>query len=397
MQVTSETTKITKATIDAVWRRRAPDHRLIIRDRICRGLMLVVNATSMTWSYAYRPRGLDPATRRRWSNRSVTIGNPASHSIETARHEVNRLKAEIAAGGDPALSRKVLLADAQRRRGATLGRLFDDYAKVIVCRQKPRGGGRLSPTYVAEELAQIQMALAHMDAARFPVADLTPEHVRRLVATVEGETTARKRFGALSRFLDWAVDFGHIPFNPCAQVSRAMRPKPPQARSSFLTVPELARLWRAAEALREPVWRDLSRFLIVMPCRRNEAARMQWEHVKPEAAEWHQPGHLTKNGEPHRLYLPALALDLLGERRAVSDGKGLVFAAPKSGRPVTTFSDMKAELVKAMAGEPLPDWRWHDVRRSFASAVAEHGVAEPAGWNGCKLDGSTPAAGDASS
>jgi hypothetical protein len=64
-------------------------------------------------------------------------------------------------------------------------------------------------------------------------------------------------------------DAGHIKTNPCAQIARARRPKTPQARSRYLTPPEFARLWRAAEALREPVWRDLARFLMVAPCRRN--------------------------------------------------------------------------------------------------------------------------------
>jgi len=58
MNVVSEgPTKVTKATIDAAWRRRKPDHRLIVRDKDCRGLALIVNPTTMTWSYAYRPRG----------------------------------------------------------------------------------------------------------------------------------------------------------------------------------------------------------------------------------------------------------------------------------------------------------------------------------------------------
>jgi hypothetical protein len=48
MQVTSEgPIKITKATIEGAWRRRAPRQRLIIRDKECRGLALVVNQTTV--------------------------------------------------------------------------------------------------------------------------------------------------------------------------------------------------------------------------------------------------------------------------------------------------------------------------------------------------------------
>ena len=38
----------------------------------------------------------------------------------------------------------------------------------------------------------------------------------------------------------------------------------------FLTVPQLAILWQATKGLR-PVYRDLVRLLIAVPCRRGEA------------------------------------------------------------------------------------------------------------------------------
>src|SRR4051794_4458786 len=99
--------RITKATIDAAWRRRKPGYRLIQRDQECRGLALIVNPTTMAWSYAYRPRGTDPLTGRRWPNRPVTLGNPASLSLDDARIEANRIKGQAAAGADPAAEKKM--------------------------------------------------------------------------------------------------------------------------------------------------------------------------------------------------------------------------------------------------------------------------------------------------
>src|SRR5271166_2813956 len=115
MRITSEgPIKITKATIEAAWRRKKPDHRLIVRDKDCRGLALIVNPTTMAWSYAYRPRGADPVTGRRWPNRTVTLGNPATHSPEDARAEANRLKGHVASGADPAADRKARATAEQR-------------------------------------------------------------------------------------------------------------------------------------------------------------------------------------------------------------------------------------------------------------------------------------------
>jgi integrase len=232
------------------------------------------------------------------------------------------------------------------------------------------------------ELAQVRMALTDMRAERVPAADLTEADVRTLFASATGVTTARKRFGALSRFLDWCQEAGHVSINSCALIGRSRRPKAPQARSHYLTLAELARLWKAADALREPVWRDLVRFLIAVPCPRNEAARLEWMHLDIATAEWRQPGHMTKNRDAHRLHLHALALDVLRARQEATSGKGLVFPAPRSGRPVDTFTNIKNAIVKAAkptgAGEEtsLDDWTWHDFRRSFASALGEAAVSE---------------------
>ncbi len=385
MQIVSEgLIRITKATIDAAWRRKKPDHRLIMRDKDCRGLALIVNPTTMTWIYAYRPRGTDPVTGRRWQNRTLTLGNPASLSPEDARAAANTIKGQAAAGGDPAAERKARAATERHRRGTTLRRLSDGYARVLPKRQKMRGTGLPSPDYIAEELAQVRMALADMKAEDKPAADLTIADVRGLLSGAVGVTTARHRFGALSRFLDWCHDAGHIAANPCTLIARSRRPRAPQARAHYLTLAELARLWDAAGGLREPVWRDLARFLIAVPCRRGEAAAMDWSHLDLRAAEWRQPGHMTKNRDPHRLHLHPLTLDVLRERHIATGGTGLVFPAPLSGGVVDTFTAIKAALVEATAAQDdeadetsaLTGWTWHDFRRSFATALGEAGIPE---------------------
>jgi hypothetical protein len=224
--ISEHSTKITGATVDAVWRRRKPDQRLIVRDRDCRGLALIVNPTGMTWSYAYRPRGIDPLRGRRWPNRTVTIGNPATHSPDDARTAANRIKGQAAAGADPATEKRARTAEEQRKRGATLRRLLNDYRVALPHRTKMRGTGLPTARYVADELAQSSQALADMGANDTPAAYLTEADVRRgLKATMDRTATARARFGALSRFLDWCQDAGHIQVNPCTLIARSRRPR----------------------------------------------------------------------------------------------------------------------------------------------------------------------------
>lgn len=93
------------------------------------------------------------------------------------------------------------------------------------------------------------------------------------------------------------------------------------------------------------------------------------------AVEWRQPGRMTKNGDPHRLHLHPLALDILRLRHdaAGNPAVGLVFPAPESGGPLDTFSNLKEMLAEA-AG--LNGWAWHDFRRSFATALGEARFSE---------------------
>ena len=190
--------------------------------------------------------------------------------------------------------------------------------------------------------------------------------------------------------------------DPCALIARARRPKAPRARSHYLTPTQLARLWEAAGGLREPVWRDLARFLIVVPCRRGEAARLDWSHLDLAAAEWRQPGHTTKNREAHRLHLHALALEVCrhaGRRSSRPRSKAISGGCSNHGRWHSTFGPSvpgagvrrrgghvqrhqgcvgEADRIEGGQHEvaQLTGWTWHDFRRSFATALGEAGIPE---------------------
>ncbi|MDE2333979.1 MAG: tyrosine-type recombinase/integrase [Rhodospirillales bacterium] len=376
MRVVSEgPTRITRATVQAAWQRRAPGQRLIVRDAECRALALVVNATAMRWETSYRLRGVDPATGRRWPNRTVSLGNPGAMAPEAARAAANAIKGDVLAGRDPHAERAAEAQRAAIARSGTLGRLLDSYRKALPRRPKMRGTGLPSARHVREELAHCAAALDAMGAKDLPASELTAQHVRRMLdALGDVPATARARFGAFSRFMDWLLDGRHVPSNPCSAIAKARRPRGPASRSHYLTPAELARLWRAADEL--PAFgRDLARFLIAVPCRRGEAANMDWAHLDLAAGVWSQPGALTKNDEPHRLHLHPLAVALLRARHEAAGGPatGLVFPGPAAGNVFDGFARLKAKLG-ALAG--ITDWRWHDLRRSFASALGEAGIAE---------------------
>jgi integrase len=372
--------KISKATIEGAWRGRQPLRRTIIADAECRGLALIVNAQSMAWRFEYKPRGVDAHTGKRFPSKSIVLGNPASLSPDAARDVANKHKGEAKSGGDPAEKKKAKLADDARKRAGTLKRLLELYTEALPQRPKMRGGeGLLSPKAVAEELMHTKAAIAAMSAMDKPAGDVDGEDIKRMLDGQIGKAaTARHRYGALSRFYDWALDEKHVATNPCGQVTKKRRPRPPNSRSTHHKLSQLGQLWiaiQAADGLQQ-VHRDLLHFLIAVPCRRGEATRMQWEDVDLSGSTWAMSGTQTKNGDPHTFYLHALAIDIL-TRRHEDMGQpkaGFVFPAPRSGKPIDTFGKIKKSVDAAL--KVKLDWRLHDHRRSFVTALAEAGVHE---------------------
>jgi len=372
--------KISKATIEGAWRGRQPLRRTIIADAECRGLALIVNAQSMAWRFEYKPRGVDAHTGKRFPSKSIVLGNPASLSPDAARDVANKHKGEAKSGEDPAEKKKAKLAEDARKRAGTLKRLLELYAEALPKRPKMRGGeGLLSPKAVAEELMHTKAAIAGMSAMDKPAGEVAGTDVKRMLDGQQSKVaTARHRYGALSRFYDWAVEEQHVATNPCGQVVKRLRPRPPKSRRVHHKPSQLGQLWgaiRTAEGLQQ-VHRDLLHFLITMPCRRGEATRMLWEDVDLDRSVWALSGTQTKNGDPHTFYLHALSLDILKRRYAEMGHptSGLVFPAPRSGKAIDTFGKIKMAIDEAL--NVKLDWRFHDHRRSFVTALAEAGFHE---------------------
>ena len=365
--------KIGVKDIERVWRARAKDARRVVVDSERPGLSLITNATSQTWSYSYKPRGVDPETGKRFHTRSMTIGSPATHSPHEARVAANRIRGEVAAGGDPAAERKVEIAAAASKRASTVEPAVADYLAVLPKKEK-RGGGRISTRWAKEQTDHLNHAVAALGIASVPLKDVDVAMVRKL----QHGPVYRHRFGAVNRFLDWCVHTDRITSNPCASIGRAYRPAAGGKRERAPSLRELALIWMASEKALDQVSCDFVRFAICVPARRSEIANLRWEHLDINSRVWRQPGRLTKNREEHRLWLHGLAFEILMRRweAAGYPKTGLVFPAPKSGGPLTTFSAMLRALHRAALG--VESWSLHDLRRGFASTLGEIGENDEA-------------------
>jgi integrase len=113
------------------------------------------------------------------------------------------------------------------------------------------------------------------------------------------------------------------------------------------------------------------RFLILTGVRRTEALRACWSEIEGDL--WHLPPNRTKSGRAFTVPLGRAALSALPPR----GGGNFIFSTTGGARPIGGPTRIKADLdatIEADGAGPLAPWRFHDLRRTVATWLSEHGV-----------------------
>jgi len=200
----------------------------------------------------------------------------------------------------------------------------------------------------------------------------------------EGQSEARARamFSTLSRLFGWLIEKRRVAANPCANVAT---PKAPAARDRVLSNSEIACFWAACDKANQP-FGPLLKVLLLTGCRLNEVAGMRRSELSDDLATWTIPGHRSKNHLAHVVPLSKVAQKVL---ESLDAGGDLIFSTT-GNTPVSGWSKIKARLDTAMIEKmredakaeglnpvkcKLPPWRFHDLRRTCATGMAEIGIA----------------------
>lgn len=365
----SRTILINQVVIDrAVKAQRADKQhaRRILADTACPGLRLVLNPGGSTaWTYAYRSRGRD-AEGRRMPQRTMALGDLTTLTPAQARTAAEAAKAAVRNGKDPAAEPKAVIEAERlaRLRQVTVATAADQYKAAAL------SDGKLHHGHEASHLA---LAVAEMDVADTPLSDLRTADLYRLLDHHLGHPgVQRHRFGAVSRCLDWHVARGGLGLNPCNLIPRKDRPKRPKARQRVYTAAEIQTLWLSADSLSD-VDREYLRFMILMPLRRAEASELTPRNLDKGRNAIVLHGVVTKNGDDFMLPLPATALKII-ERRIASlgrAGKGRLFQFNETGGVMNSWGHL---VDRIEAASSIDEFKWHDLRRTFNTELAENGI-----------------------
>ena len=218
------------------------------------------------------------------------------------------------------------------------------------------------------EASHVRLGLAELEMRDQPPASITEDNVKDLLQLHRDRpATARHRFGAISRFLDFLQDQKVIQSNPAQSVSKKRRPKPPAPRNTFYDKDVLNRLWNPEQPLKDVYLRYL-RFLITTPLRAKETAELTVGQIRLSRMEISLSAADTKNNEAFVMPLSELAKQQLQIGTHTEDQRVFQLSS-KAEQPMKSWSHFNASVRKATG---VQNFNLHDLRRTFSTLIAEH-------------------------
>ena len=299
-------------------------------------------------SKSYFQRYFDQHGRQR----QVTIGAYGEITFEQAKRAAQKIRSEAVLGGDPAgkKAEKLIiplyceLAEQHLTHAASYQRSYDSTRRIIHNHVLPRWGKlRL------DEIKQQEVTAWLMEKRQSGLAPATVEKIRIM----------------FSRSFELARQWQLFDGNPVKYVPRV---KFNNARERYLTSEEANALRLACECSTNPQLRHLVGLLLLTGARKSELLKAKWTDINLEKRTWTL--NMTKNGRRRHIPLSQAAMDIIGQLPKYPDCPWLLANA----RTLMPFTDIKRSFMQARKLAGLDDVHIHDLRHSYASALAGAGV-----------------------
>ena len=268
-----------------------------------------------------------------------------------------------------------------RQRPVTLGELLDDYIRRRDLRARDEAERERRRRKEAARVEYVRTRLGHV-----PVSAITAKDVEATYEDLKGRrigkgdearplavATINRYMKLLHAVLRLWVKRGLLLTSPAASLELA---RENNARNRCLSADEESRLVKAL-----PVWlRPLIVVAMHTGMRRGELLALRWDDVDLASGQLHI--RRDKAGDGRWVALNSEALDALRTAKRRSIVSPLVFCTPEGHSLGTNFKRYWQPAVKA-AG--LADFRFHDLRHTFASRLVARGVSsyivqQAGGW-----------------
>lgn len=295
--------------------------------------------------------------------RRKTLGRYGPLTVEQARREAQKFLGRVASGDDPITEAKV-----EQVRSVTLREVFQAYLST-------RKG--LKPSTVFDYRRLMREAFA--DWQERPLAGIDKDAVARRHRRLGERSPARANnamrvLRALFNFARYQYEDGKgnslFPENPVSRLSHTRAWYPVQRRRTVISASQLQPWWEAVQTLRGPgaeayerTVGDFLTLLLLTGLRRSEGMKLQWSDIDLKAKTLTVAD--TKNHEPLTLPLSDLLVEILQERKRLTDGPWVFPGRGRQGHLVEPRPQMRKVSNASGVAFTL-----HDLRRTFIT-VAE--------------------------
>jgi len=344
-----------------------------VRDTRLKGLLLRVQPSGVMSYYVEWERG-----------KRINLGRADAVTPAQARDQAKAILADAYKGNDPAAPRKALKEHTLR---SFLDELYEPWARANV-------------RSFYNTMTRLRVSFA--DLLDKKLGDITPLEIERWRA---GRLNGGAKPSTVNRDInDIKSSFGKATLwlkgfvNPIADVKRLKTDSNKKVR--FLSTIEeqhlrvalddreerlrrerdSANAWRQGRGyellpdVRSATFADYLKPMVLISLntgmRQGEVFELTWREVDIDRREITVEGAKAKSGQTRHIPLNDEAVAVLADWKAQSDGAALVFPG-KDGRP---FDNVRKSWDAVLVAAGIEDFRWHDMRHTFASKLVMAGV-----------------------
>jgi integrase len=301
--------------------------------------------------------------------RRCTIGPYPRLSVHAARRKAEKLKGQVHDGRDPVEeARQERLAERNRRQqersAPTVRNLVERYRRESMGRLRQH----TRASYESMLDNHVLPALGHLKLAEVRRKDVAALH-RELGRSTPFQ--ANRVLSVVAIVFELAVQDEVRPDNPARGIPRHHE----EPRHRYLSRDEQRRFLKALEEIPSPAFRNAVKIAILTGKRMGEILQARWEQFDLEGATWSQPASLVKQKRIHTVPLNSSALEVLRAMKPMATSEWLFPSRTRKGSYARAL--VNAWWGKLLAKAKITDFRFHDVRHTFASNVVSAGHSLP--------------------
>jgi integrase len=374
-------TKLTNRSVSAL---KAKKKLFDVRDTVIKGFLLRVSPSgNMTYYLQYRNAdGLQ---------KHYKIGTAGNLTPVQARDIAEKKAGEVLSGIDIQADRKLKRKEAERTRFNTLGGFLHNTYKTWALAHLRKG---------EDQIKRVDRNFDYLSTR--PLLEVNTWVIdkwrsERLKAGIS-KVTVNRDIASLKSVLSKAVEWDVIPYNPLAKIKpikvtslgrvrylsaseeKVLRKKLLERDKKIKDGRDSGNQWREIRGYEKfPDLKGCAYSDHLMPItlltlntglRRGEVFNLKWKDINLNSKVLTVQGATSKSGDTRYIPLNSESIEILKQWQKQSNSKKFVFPAKDGNR----LDNIKSSWTTIMMETKIKDFRFHDLRHTFASNLVMKGV-----------------------